>query len=249
MTNAEPKLGSRAMKAFVAVVAFAVTISAGLRAEEEGFVPLFPQEGVPTGWSVRMWNDLAQKVGNAEAAWAVKEGVLTSGAERGNWLVSEKEYENFELVYEFRLGPRGNSGLALRAPLAGDPAFDGMEFQMADMRYNPDAFDSEITGGLYRALAPARQVYRPTEWNEVRLRLEGSRLVASLNGVPIHDVDLAAQTKIPKRHDGSPAPPLKDRPRRGHLGFQNLSRDDARVQIRNARLRELPASAGAASGK
>lgn len=236
------------MKVFAALVALSLTVSAGLRAEE-GFVPLFPQEGAPAGWSVRMWNDLAQDVEGAEAAWAVKDGVLISGAERGNWLVSEKEYGDFELVYEFRLGPRGNSGLALRAPLSGDPAFDGMEFQMADMRYNPDAFDSEITGGLYRALAPARQVYRPTEWNEVRLRLQGSRLVASLNGVQIHDVDLAEQTKIPKRHDGSPAPPLKDRPLRGHLGFQNLSRDDSRVQIRNARLRELPAAADADSSK
>lgn len=237
------------MRIFAVVALLALSIAAGLHAEEEGFVPLFPQEGVPAGWSVRAWNDLAQEVDDADAAWSVEDGVLTSGPERGNWLMSDKEYGDFELVYEFRLGPRGNSGLALRAPLAGDPAFDGMEFQMADMRYNPDAFDSEITGGLYRALAPARQVYRPTEWNEVRLRLEGSRLVAWLNGVPIHDVDLAAQTKIPRRHDGSSAPPLKDRPRKGHLGFQNLSRDDSRVQIRNARLRELPASAGPASGK
>lgn len=219
-----------------------MTFAATLHAEEEDFVPLFPVEGAPVGWTVRAWNDLAQKVDDDKAAWTVKEGVLVSSAQRGNWLMSDKAYENFELVYEFRLGPRGNSGLALRAPLAGDPAFDGMEFQMADMRYNPDAFDSEITGGLYRALAPSRQVYRPTEWNEVRVRLDGSRLVARVNGVTVHDVDLGAQTKIPKRHDGSPASPLKDRPRRGHLGFQNLSRDDFGVQIRNARLRELPAS-------
>lgn len=235
------------MRPVAAVVAIALTVAAVSRGEDEGFVPLFPQEGAPVGWSVRKWNDLAQEVGDDAATWTVEDGVLLSGAQRGNWLVSEKEYENFELVYEFRLGPMGNSGLALRAPLAGDPAFDGMEFQMADMRYNPEAFDSEITGGLYRALAPTRQVYRPTEWNEVRLHLDGSRLVASLNGVQIHDVDLNSQTKIPKRHDGSPASPLKDRPRRGHICFQNLSRDDTRVQIRNARLRELPASPEAAA--
>ncbi|HEV7279459.1 MAG TPA: DUF1080 domain-containing protein [Pirellulaceae bacterium] len=230
------------MRSVVALLAVALSLAVGLRAEEKEFAPLFPEEGAPAGWSVRAWNDLVQEVDDAQAAWTVKEGVLASGAQRGNWLMSDKEYENFELAYEFRLGPRGNSGLALRAPLAADPAFDGMEFQMADMRYNPDAFDSEITGGLYRALAPSRQVYRPTEWNEVRIRLDGSRLVAFVNDVQVHDVDLATQTKSPTRHDGSPAPPLKDRPRRGHLGFQNLSRDDAGVQIRNARIRELPAS-------
>lgn len=230
------------MRTSVALVAVLMTIPGVLRAEEAEFVPLFPHEGVPAGWSVRRWNDVAQVIGGEQAAWTVKDGVLRSGLERGNWLMSEKEYGDFELVYEFRLGPRGNSGLALRSPLEGDPAFNGIEFQMADMRYNPDAFDSEITGGLYRALAPAKQVYRPTEWNEVRVRFQGTRLTASVNGVSVHDVDLASQDKIPKRHDGAPALPLKDRPLRGRLGFQNLSRDDSGVQIRGAHIRELSAS-------
>lgn len=52
-------------------------------------------------------------------------------------------------------------------------------------------------------------------------------------------MNLDAQTATVKRHDGTDAPPLKDRPRRGHIGFQELSRDGAHVQIRNARLKEL----------
>jgi hypothetical protein len=42
-----------------------------------------------------------------------------------------------------------------------------------------------------------------------------------------------------KRHDGSLAPPIKDRPKRGHLGFQHLSRNNEPVMIRNARIKEL----------
>ena len=70
--------------------------------------------------------------------------------------MSEKEYSDFILEYEFKLGQRGNSGLALRAPMKGDPAFDGMELQMADYRYNTSAKESELTGGLYRALSFGR---------------------------------------------------------------------------------------------
>ena len=42
-----------------------------------------------------------------------------------------------------------------------------------------------------------------------------------------------------KRHDGTDAPPIKDRPRRGHIGFQNLSRGSEPVQIRDARIKAL----------
>lgn len=153
--------------------------------------------------------------------------------------MSEKEYGDFELEFEFKLGERGNSGLALRAPMAGDPAFDGMELQMADFRYNPEAKPSELTGGIYRAIEPRKQVYRPTEWNHYEVSLRGTHLRARLNGVLIHDLDLAEQNIVVKRHDDSNAPAVKDRPRRGHIGFQELSRDNAHVMIRNAFIREV----------
>ena len=60
-----------------------------------------------------------------------------------------------------------------------------------------------------------------------------------LNGVLIQDLNLDEQTKQPKRHDGTLAPPLKDRPRRGHIGFQELSRGGTQVQIRGVRLQAL----------
>lgn len=202
------------------------------------FAPLFADDGPPKGWVVRAWNDVSQPPA-APAVWKVTAGILHGGEPRGNWLMSEKEYGDFELEYEFKLGERGNSGLALRAPLRGDPAFDGLELQMADFRYNPEAKDSELTGGIYRAIAPRKQVYRPTEWNRYHVTLKGSRLKVVLNGELIHDLDLDEQNQEVKRHDGKPAPPVKARPRRGHIGFQELSRDGAHVQIRNARIKVL----------
>jgi hypothetical protein len=153
--------------------------------------------------------------------------------------MSEQEYEDFELEFEFKLGPTGNSGLALRSPMRGDPAFDAMELQMADVRYNPQAKDSELTGGLYRAVAPLKQMYKPTEWNRYEVSLRGPKLRVVLNGEVIHDLDLDKQEQIAKRHDGTNAPPIKDRPRRGHIGFQNLSVGSEPVQIRKARIKVL----------
>jgi hypothetical protein len=205
---------------------------------EEGFVTLFGENGPPNGWRVTAWNDLS-KPGPKDAVWSVKGGVLQTGKQRGSWLVSEKQYADFVLEFEIKLDKLGNSGVALRTPMKGDPAFEAMELQVADLRYNTKAKADELTGGIYRSLAPAKQVYKPTEWNAVRIELNGPRLKVTINGELVQDQDLSKHDKGSKRHDDTEAPPLKDRPRKGHIGFQHLSRDSSPVQIRNARLKEL----------
>jgi Domain of Unknown Function (DUF1080) len=207
--------------------------------DEKGFVELFDKDGEPKGWSVRTWNDLAKPAGK-DVRWAVKEGVLQPPPkQRGTWLVSDKEYGDFILEFEFKLDKLGNSGVALRSPLKGDPAFDGMEMQLVDLRYKPDSKDDELTGAIYRALAPKKQVYKPLEWNSCRIELKGTKLKVVMNGETIQDMDLSKIEKGGKKHDGKDATPLKDRPKKGHIGFQHLSRDNSPVLIRKARLKEL----------
>ena len=206
---------------------------------DDGFTPLFTKDGAPMGFVVGNWSDVSQPP-PAGAAWEVRDGVLCSTGARGCWLVSEKEYGDFILEYEFKLGPLGNSGCALRAPMKGDPAFDGLEMQMADFRYNEKAKPSELTGGLYRAAAPSKQLYKPEEWNAVRLELRGSKVKVTLNGEVVQDIDLDDFKEPVLRHDGTNAPPLKDRPRKGRIGFQELSRGDGHAMIRGARIKELP---------
>ena len=207
--------------------------------EASGFVALFPDEGAPRGWVVRDWADVKNPPEKPDTQWKVVNGILQGSDPRGTWLVSEKEYGDFLLEFDWKLGERGNSGCGLRFPGQGDPAFDGIELQMADFRYNTEAKDSELTGGLYRAIAPTVQVYKPTEWNHYQIRLQGPRMVVILNGKKIQDLNLDEQNQIVKRHNGSTAPPIKDRPRRGHIGFQELSRGGSHVEIRNARIKVL----------
>src|SRR5438445_9625829 len=197
------------------------------RAGEDGFVRLFPNDGETKGWTVGTWNDVSKPMNDVH--WTLKDGVLYSSKTRGNWLMSDKEYGDFILECEIKLGPKGNSGIALRAPMKGDPAFDGMELQVADFHYNEQAKDSELTGGIYRAIAPTKQVYKPTEWNKFRIELKGDHLKVTLNAEVIQDVDLDKYDQTVKRHDGSAAPPIKDRPRKGHIGFQHLSSDTGPV--------------------
>ena len=220
---------------FIFLLALSVMLSRA--ADDDGFIPLFAKDGIPAGWAVRDWSDVSQPAKGAPA-WSVKQGVLTSGGDRGCWFLSEKEYSDFTLEYEFKIGPTGNSGLALRAPAKGDPAFDGMEMQMADFRYNRDAKPSELTGGIYRAIAPSEHVYQPEEWNKVRVSLKGTKLTVVMNGKTIHDTDLGTHSQEVLRHDNTKAPLIKDRPRKGRIGFQNLSRDGGQVEIRGARIKE-----------
>ena len=123
-------------------------------------------------------------------------------------------------------------------------AFDGLELQMVDPRYYgddaPEIPPTELTGGLYRAVAPWEQRYKPGEWNEYVVRLEGPHVTVTLNGETVQKVNLDEESIPITRHDGSPARPLKERPRTGHIGFQELSRGEGHVMIRNARINEMP---------
>ncbi len=202
------------------------------------FRPLFPKDGIPKGWVVRAWSDIS-KPGPEGAQWVVEKGILNGGGARGSWLISELEYSDFELQFEFKLGPQGNSGCALRSPESGDPAFDGLELQMADYRYNTKAKDSELTGGLYRALAPIEQVYKPEKWNRYKIILKGTHIKVTLNKTLILDHDLSKETTIIKRHNGKDAVSLRDRPKSGRIGFQNLSRGGSPVLIKNAKIKIL----------
>lgn len=207
----------------------------------DGFTPLFPKDGVPAGWVVRDWADVRNPP-PAGAVWKVIDGVLHGSEPRGTWLVSEKEYADFTLKFEFKLGDRGNSGCGLRFPDHGDPAFDGLELQMVDPRYYPPEMQvppNELTGSLYRAIAPTKQLLKPNAWNSYEVTLKGPRVTVILNGEQVVDTNLQDHSIVIKRHNGQDAIPLKDRPLKGRIGFQELSRGGAHIEIRNARIKEL----------
>jgi len=202
---------------------------------EAGFVPLFPKDGVPEGWRTGYYSDVSRPAPKG-AVWTVREGVLHGSEPRATWLFSEKTYGDFILECEFHLDASGNSGIGLRFPGAGDPAYTGLELQIVDAEYYAGfaTTPAQFTGALYDAVAPKKQVYKPGEWNRYRITLRGSKVHVVLNGEVIQDVDLAEQTQPPAKGE-----PLAKRPRRGHIGFQELSRTGKHVQFRSVRIKVL----------
>jgi hypothetical protein len=222
----------------LALAAFAV---AALAADSAPPLHLFQQKGFPAGWVAGQVKDVSKAPG-PDAKWFVnEEGILTGTGTYDSWIMSQEEYGDFELELEFKVSALGNSGVALRAPLQGDPAYDGMELQIVDPRYyEGHGAPEQLCGAIYRALPPRKQVYKPEDWNKYQITCQGPHIKVVLNGEVIQDFNLDEQTGV--LHRDSPektSPPLKDRPRKGHIGFQDLCRDGGRAQIRNVVLRVL----------
>src|SRR5690242_18880107 len=98
------KKSVRADASSASLMALLLTAALAAAAEKEAeFVPLFPKDGTPEGWTATEWNDLSKQA-DPQAKWVVKDGVLHGSQQRGTWLISEKEYGDLELEYEFKLG-------------------------------------------------------------------------------------------------------------------------------------------------
>ena len=83
---------------------------------EPGFKSIFNGDNLD-GWV------LMQKHGNG---FGVTNGTIYCAKGGGGNLLTEKEYENFTLRFEFKLEDGSNNGIGIRAPLDGDAAFLGM---------------------------------------------------------------------------------------------------------------------------
>jgi hypothetical protein len=109
--------------------ALVIPVAATLAADgPKDWVRLFPQDGAPKGWKVREWSDVSKSVAATNQGNVIG-GTLHGSADRGTWLVSDRLYGDFELEFEWKLGPRGNSGCGMRFPDAGDLRSMGWNFK------------------------------------------------------------------------------------------------------------------------
>lgn len=124
-----------------------------------------------------------------------------------------------------------HSGLVLipfLAMLAAGPSSSSAQ----DLNSNPA---KEATQNGFVRLFPQDGV--PKGW--IVRRWDNLQLAPDSNATWVVNLDLDHHTGQIRRHDDTLAPPIKDRPRRGHIGFQELSRDGDHVQIRNAFIKIL----------
>ena len=187
----------------------------------EGFESLFNGKNL-TRWKVNPGGNIK--------VWGAEKGVLFVDGGGGGWLMTEKEYGDFELRLEYKMPKHGNSGVALRSPLKGDPAYAGMEIQLLDDANWKDLRPAQYTGSIYDVVPPSKHVSKPFgEWNQMRIVAKGRKIKVELNGAKIVDADLDEHKEHSKRHPGL----LRDS---GHLGLQS---HDGRVEFRKLYVKPL----------
>lgn len=110
------------------------------------------------------------------SGWSVKDGNMTNSPSAVN-LVSEKKLFNFALDAEFRLGPRGNSGIVLRGRY---------EVQIADDSDRP--VSNRSSGAILGRIAPTLDAAKNAgEWQTISVRLVGRQVTVLLNGIRVID--------------------------------------------------------------
>jgi len=173
-----------------------------------------------------------QRVGGKEGSWKVENGILRTEGGGGGWLSTDREYSDFKLELDFRVSAGGNSGVFLRAPHQGDPAYSGMEIQVLDdyaekyARLKP----WQYTGSIYGVQAPStRASKRANEWQHMVIVCQGPMVKVTLNGTLIVDANLIKHMDKEATHPG-----LKRR--QGYIGLQN---HNTLVEYRNIRITEL----------
>ena len=214
----------------VAAVIGAILVTAGVLEaadDEEGFVPLFNGKDL-SGW-------VYAKTGKAGKGYQVRDGgILYCTKSDGGHLRSEKEYGDFVLRLDFKLTPNANNGIAIRAPLEGDPAYAGMEIQVLDDT-GPEyktLKPFQYHGSIYDLVPAKRGHLKPVgEWNTQEITAKGSRITVKLNGTMIVDADLAEikDEAVLKKHPGI-------KRAGGHVGFCGHGKE---VEFRNIRIKEL----------
>jgi hypothetical protein len=129
-----------------------------------------------------------------DKGWLVKDGILEhEKSDKFNIgdLVTEEEFDNFELTLEFRLPGGGNSGIKYLVDESivkeGNHGV-AFEFQLLDDAKHPDAKKGKdgnrTCGSLYDLIPAAKdKLVKPIgEWNEAHLVVNGNHIEHWLNG-------------------------------------------------------------------
>jgi hypothetical protein len=137
----------------------------------------------------------------ATKAWSVKDGAFYLDAEAlkslgngaGGDLVTNEEYENFDLKLDWKIGVKGNSGVifyihedAVKYP---DTYETGMEMQVLDngtpikLGHADAKLYTHRAGDLYDLLASKEADHPQGEWNRAEIISKNGKLDFYLNGV------------------------------------------------------------------
>ena len=214
----------------------------GMAAEASGeWMELF------NGENLDGWRGFQGEAPGAE--WVVEDGALVLDVPEGTEertagdLITERQFENFELELEWKVSEGGNSGIFFgvrEIPGQAEAYETGIEMQVLDDERHPDGRNPATSAGAcYDLYAPEGKQLRPAgEYNAVRLVVNDGHVEHWLNGRKIVEYQIGS-ADWNERIENSKFADWEHfaRYRRGHIGLQDHT---ARVWFRNIRLREIP---------
>ena len=190
------------------------------------------------GWR----NFKSQEIG---AAWKVEDGTLAlhpGSDEKGGDIITEREYENFELSLEWKISEKGNSGIMYH--VLEEDQYDrvwqtGPEMQILDDKGHPDGkIVTHRSGDLYDMIeCEVVTVNPPNEWNEIRIVSNNGQVEHWQNGTRVvaYDMnDASWKTMIAESK-------FKDMPGFGtsKKGYISLQDHGDKVWFKNIKIRQL----------
>ncbi|MFI5155493.1 MAG: DUF1080 domain-containing protein [Chitinophagales bacterium] len=151
------------------------------------------------GTSTKGWHIFNR--GEIPSAWSADSGMLVCNPHAKNVkhgdLVTENEYENFDLIFEWKISKAGNSGVFIdvqERPDLSTTFSTGPEYQLLDDKN----MDPEYLANLAHKAASifgvipnnSNSVPKSGEWNQSRILQQNGNLSFWLNGVQTLQVDL-----------------------------------------------------------
>ena len=160
-------------------------------ATEEGWTSLF------NGKDLDNWHAYGKNL--AGTAWRIDDGAIhldsinkvNGKIQNGGNLISNEEYDNFHLKLDWKIAPKGNSGIIFYihedTTLYDEPWKTGPEMQVLDNNGHPDAkIIKQRAGDLYDLILSSKETVKPVgEWNRVEIISNKGKLNFYLNGTNV----------------------------------------------------------------
>ena len=108
--------------------------------------------------------------------WSIVDGAMTNQPKANN-LVSKEKFKDFRIDAEYKVSPKGNSGIYLRGRY---------EMQVLDDAGTPTESHGHMS--IYARKAPDVNASKPSgEWQTAQITLVGNCVSVTLNGQKLHD--------------------------------------------------------------
>ena len=175
----------------------------------------------------------------APSGWRAVNGELVFDGKGGD-LMTVDQYDSFEMRFEWRVTPNGNSGVIYRIATSEPfPWHTGPEFQVLHNAGHKDGSNPLTSAGSnYAVNPPVKDVTKPVgEWNESRIVARGNHVEHWMNGVKLLECEVGSadwEARVKASKFGK-IPPY-GRTKRGHIALQDHGNV---VGYRNLKIREL----------